>query len=73
MAKIGLFLLAGGFAAWFWCGAQAERLGRPPSDMDPIEAVRHYPGARMEVGQWVGAAAGVLGLLLIVMPRGRSF
>jgi hypothetical protein len=70
---MGMILIGGGLAAWFWCGQQAERLGRPPADMDPIKAISEYPGARMEVGQWVGAAAAVLGLIVIVMPKGRSF
>jgi hypothetical protein len=72
LAKMGLFLLAGGLAAWFWCGTQLETMGRPPAEMDPIEALQQYPSARMEMAQWVGAGAAVLGLLLIVMPKGRS-
>jgi hypothetical protein len=72
VTKLGVFLLGAGLAAWVWCGERAEQLGTPPQGMDAIEALRDYPGARMEMGRWLGAGAAVLGLIVMVMPRGRS-
>ena len=73
MTKLAIFLIGGGLAAWFFLGEQARTMETPPASVDPIEALRYYPGARMQLGSWLGAGAAVLGLIVLVMPKGRSF
>ena len=71
MAKTGLLMIGLGIVAWYWAGGQLEALGSYPAGVDPIEAFRTYPAARMETLKYAGAGLAALGAILCILPSGR--
>jgi hypothetical protein len=70
MRNIGLVLLIAGLVAFFYCGSELAKAEPLPDGLTAFETLK-YPGGKMEFGRYLGAAAGFLGILLILFPGGR--
>jgi hypothetical protein len=70
MRNLGLVLLIIGIAAFFYCSSQLAKAEPLPEGLTAFETLK-YPGGKLELGRYLGAAAGFLGVLLIMFPGGR--
>ena len=70
MRRFGFVVLALGVAAYFLCSTRLAASEPVPPGLSIEESVR-YPAGQYQIGQYVGAMLGGLGLLLMLFPQGR--
>lgn len=71
MRTFGVVLFALGVVGYFYCSSQLAVLEPLPPGMDIGPALRLYPAARYQLGQYAAAMAGVIGIIFMMFPRGR--
>jgi hypothetical protein len=67
----GLVLLVVGIVGGLYCSDQMSKSEPVPPGLSVSESLR-YASGRYEVGEYGCAAAGALGLILLLMPTGRT-
>lgn len=71
MRTFGLVLLVIGIVGGLYCSDQMSKSEPVPPGLSVSESLR-YASGRFEVGEYACAAAGVLGVVLLLMPTGRT-
>ncbi len=70
MRLFGFIVLAIGAGIYFFCAAQLGASEPLPAGLSIEESVR-YPAGQYQIGEYVGAMLGGVGLVLMLFPQGR--
>ena len=70
MRRFGFTLLALGAALYFFCSTRLAATEPLPAGLS-VEASVRYPAGQYQIGEYVGAMFGGVGLLLMLFPQGR--
>jgi hypothetical protein len=70
MRKSGLFLAVVGGFAFFFAGAEIEKVPPVPEGASLEQTLRH-PSGRWEMARFAAAGTAGLGVLLLLFPKGR--
>jgi hypothetical protein len=70
MRRFGIGLILVGACAYYVCGQQLDEATPVPAGLSIQESV-DYAAGRYEIGQYVAAMVGGIGLLLLMFPQGR--
>ena len=71
MRNFGLILLALGVLGFFRASTQLALQEQVPPGLSVTESLR-YPAGKWEVAEYAAGGMAVVGLLLLVLPKGRS-
>jgi len=67
----GLLLLVIGIVGALYCSDQMSKSEPVPPGLSVSESLK-YASGRFEIGEYACAAAGAMGVLLLLMPGGRT-
>lgn len=70
MRKFGVVMFLLGAFAFFYCSGKMDAYPPLPTGLSVEEAWR-YPQGRYQVGEYVAAFVGFVGILLGMFPKGR--
>ncbi len=70
MRRFGFIVLALGAGVYFYCSTQLKASDPVPPGLSIEQSVR-YPAGQYQIGEYVGAMLGGVGLLLMLYPQGR--
>ena len=70
MRGFGFTLLALGAGLYFFCSTRLAAAEPVPPGLSIDQSVR-YPAGQYQIGEYVGAMFGGVGLLLMLFPQGR--
>ena len=70
MRNFGLIVMLLGILGFFYCSSRGSRLEPVPEGKSVSETLE-YEAGRWELGRYVCAGAGMIGLLLAFFPKGR--
>jgi hypothetical protein len=70
MRRFGFIVLALGAGVYFYCVTQLGASDPVPPGLSIEQSVR-YPAGQYQIGEYVGAMLGGVGLLLMLYPQGR--
>jgi hypothetical protein len=70
MRTLGLVMLAAGVLGFLYCSSQLSALAPVPAGTE-LGDYMQYDAGRLELGRYVAAIGGFIGLLLAFFPKGR--
>jgi hypothetical protein len=70
MRTFGLLMLVAGVVGYLYLGSQLGQVEALPPGLGVGEMLQQ-PAGRLEAGQYLAAFVGVVGLILMMFPKGR--
>lgn len=70
MRRFGIALILAGACGYYVCSRQLAAAPPMPPGLSIEDSLRH-PAGRYEVGEYLGAILGGIGLLFLMFPQGR--
>jgi hypothetical protein len=70
MRSLGAFLILIGVSGFIYCSSQLSRTNPVPPGRTIMETLQ-YPAGKLELGRYVAAIVGAVGVLITVFPRER--
>jgi len=70
MRNLGGFLMFVGLFGFVYCTIERGKHEPVPAWVETMDALK-YPAGRYDVGRYVAAVAGGVGVLLALFPKGR--
>jgi hypothetical protein len=70
MRMLGALLLLGGIVGFFYCSSHLGGL-EPVAEGTPLGSYLRTDAGRFELGRYLSAIAGLIGVLLSMFPKGR--
>jgi hypothetical protein len=65
----GLLILVG-LIGFVYCSIEKDKYEPVPEATETLQTLK-YPAGRLEMGRYVAAVAGAVGVLLVLFPKGR--